>query len=219
MPSLYGITTMPRLRSRQMLVLVLVVTSLLALGGVSSGQSAAELRAQMKAAIVAAEAALVSEEARLDELAKYNVNRTLADGRPSVAQTASNIRLWEQSIREFEAGERELREALNSTLASLDSNIKQLAQRLSAQREQVEQQITAQQRAEADGNRQGSRKQNRKGLNASVPSKRRRNGRPANRWTGRTRSKNGSNESAPNRRKLNGTHESRRHENLSVYSG
>ena len=150
MPSLYGITTMPRLRSRQMLVLVLVVTSLLALGGVSSGQSAAELRAQMKAAIVAAEAALVSEEARLDELAKYNVNRTLADGRPSVAQTASNIRLWEQSIREFEAGERELREALNSTLASLDSNIKQLAQRLSAQREQVEQQITAQQRAERE---------------------------------------------------------------------
>ena len=150
MPSLYGITTMPRLRSRQMFVLVLVVTSLFALGGVSSGQSAAELRAQMKAAIVAAEAALVSEEARLDELAKYNVNRTLADGRPSVAQTASNIRLWGQRIREFEAGERELREALNSTLASLDSDIRQLAQRLSAQREQVEQQTTAQQRAERE---------------------------------------------------------------------
>ena len=104
----------------------------------------------METAIVAAEAALVSEEARLDELAKYNVNRTLADGRPSVAQTASNIRLWEQRIREFEAGERELREALNSTLASLDSDIRQLAQRLSAQREQVEQQTTAQQRAERE---------------------------------------------------------------------
>ena len=148
MCSVRGVSTAARLRSWQTFVLPLVAASMLAPGSVSFGQPAVELRAKMEAAIIAAEAALVSEETRLDELAEHNVDRTLEDGTPSVGQASSNIRLWEQRIREFEAGELELREALNIALVSLDSDIKQLAQRLSVQREHAKQQITAQQRTE-----------------------------------------------------------------------
>ena len=137
MCSVRGVSTAARLRSWQTFVLPLVTASMLAPGSVSFGQPAAELRAKMEAAIIATEAALVSEETRLDELAEHNVDRTLEDGTPSVGQASSNIRLWEQRIREFEAGELELREALNVALVSLDSDIKQLAQRLSVQREHV----------------------------------------------------------------------------------
>ena len=148
--SVWGISATARLRSCQTLVFPPVVAFVLALGSVSFGQPAAELKAKMEAAITAAEAALVSEEARLDELAEHNVDRTLEDGTPSIGQAASNIRLWEQRIREFEAGELELREILDIALASLDSEIKQLARRLSVQREHVKQQIAAQQRIERE---------------------------------------------------------------------
>ena len=109
----------------------------------------------MEAALAAAESALAAEEARLDELAERNRERTLTDGRPSVAQATANLRLLAQRIRGFEAGELGAREALNRTLVSLDSDIRQLARRLSAQRQQAEQQTAAQQRAERQQAEQG----------------------------------------------------------------
>ena len=150
MRSVRGVSTTARLRSWRTFVFPLVVASVLAPGSVSFGQPAAELRAKVETAMTAAEAALVSEEARLDELAEHNADRTLEDGTPSIGQASSNIRLWEQRVREFEAGERELREALRMALASLESNITQLTRRLSVQRKQVKQQITAPQRAERE---------------------------------------------------------------------
>ena len=92
----------------------------------------------MREALAAAEASLASEEARLDELAARNNRRTLADGRPSVAQAAANVRLWERRIQELEADERALRGELDSVLGSLGTDIAALAQRLSARHEQVE---------------------------------------------------------------------------------
>ena len=139
-----GIPAAARLCSPQTLVFPLVVAAVLALGVVSFGQSAEEFTAQMEVAITAAEATLVSEEVRLDELAEHNVDRTLEDGTPSAGQAASNTRLWERRIREFETAELDLRGSLDRTLAALEADIGQLAQRLSAQRDQEEEQTTAQ---------------------------------------------------------------------------
>ena len=72
-------------------------------------ESLDEFEARVETALAAAESALASEEARLDELAARNSRRTLADGRPSVAQAAANVRLWERRIRELKAGEQTLR--------------------------------------------------------------------------------------------------------------
>ena len=115
-----------------------------------AGKSLAELEDQMAAALAAAEAALASEEERLDELAARHSRRRLADGRPSVAQAAANARLWDRRIREMETDERELLEALTGTLASLDADIASLIQRLSAQREKAERDKKARERAERE---------------------------------------------------------------------
>ena len=96
-------------------------------------ESLDEFEARVEAALAAAESALASEEARLDELATRNNRRTLADGRPSVAQAAANVRLWERRIQELEAGEQTSRGELNGVLGSLGPDIAALAQRLSAQ--------------------------------------------------------------------------------------
>ena len=134
MSSPYSISALLHLFSRQPLILLIALVVVFSLPGVSSGQSAAEFKARMEAALAAAESALAAEEARLDELAERNRERTLTDGRPSVAQATANLRLLEQRIRGFEAGEVEARDALNRTLVSLDLDIRQLARRLSAQR-------------------------------------------------------------------------------------
>ncbi|MDE0206081.1 MAG: hypothetical protein OXP66_08635 [Candidatus Tectomicrobia bacterium] len=126
-------------------VLPLIVAFVLVPGSVSFGQPAAEFRARTEAAVTAAEAALVVEEARLDELAEHHVSRTLEDGTPSAGQALSNIRLSEQRIREFEASELDLRQTLDRTLAGLDLPITQLVERLSAQRDQRQERTTQQQ--------------------------------------------------------------------------
>ena len=105
MSSPYSISALLHLFSRQPLILLIALVVVFSLPGVSSGQSAAEFKARMEAALAAAESALAAEEARLDELAERNRERTLTDGRPSVAQATANLRLLEQRIRGFEAGE------------------------------------------------------------------------------------------------------------------
>ena len=150
MSSPYSISEHIHVFFRRLLILPIALVVVFSLTGVSSGQSAAEFKARMEAALAAAESALAAEEARLDELADRNRERTLTDGRPSVAQATANLRLLAQRIREFKAGELGAREALNSLLVSLDSDVRQLARRLSAQRQRVEQQTAAQQRAERE---------------------------------------------------------------------
>ena len=105
---------------------------------VRAEESPDEFEARVEAALAAAESALASEEARLDELAARNSRRTLADGRPSVAQAAANVRLWERRIRELEAGKQTSRGELDGVLGALGADIAALAQRLSARHEQVE---------------------------------------------------------------------------------
>ena len=97
----------------------------------------AEFEARVETALAAAESALASEEARLDDLAARNSRRTLADGRPSVAQAAANVRLWERRIRELGAGKRTLHGELDGVLGALGADIAALAQRLSAQGEKA----------------------------------------------------------------------------------
>ena len=110
----------------------------------------AEFEDRMAAALAAAEAALASEEARLDELATRHSRRKLADGGPSVAQAAANARLWDRRIREMETDERDLLKALTGMLASLDADIASLTQRLSAQREKAERDKRARERAKRE---------------------------------------------------------------------
>ena len=115
-----------------------------------AGGSSKDLEGRLEAALAAAEAALASEEARLDDLAARHSRRTLADGRPSSAQAAANVRLWERRIRELEASEQELRETLNGVLASLGSDLAALTGRLSARLEQAEQEKKAREQAERE---------------------------------------------------------------------
>lgn len=110
--------------------------------------SLSDLEERVKRALAAAEAALVSEEVRLDELAARNSRRGLSDGGPSIAQAAANIRLWERRIRGLKRDHRDLLEALNGVMVSVASDIAGLAQRLSAQREQGEQWRAEQEGAE-----------------------------------------------------------------------
>ena len=119
------------------LVVVVAGFGLLAVD-VWAEESLAKFEARVEAALAAAESALASEESRLDELAAHNSRRTLANGRPSVAQAAANVRLWERRIQELEAGEQTSRGELNDVLGSLGADIAALAQRLSARHEQVE---------------------------------------------------------------------------------
>ena len=111
--------------------------SFLSVSGAAAAESPEGFETRVEAALGAADAALASEEARLDELAASHSRRVLADGRPSLGQAVANIRLWERQIQEFEAGERELREELGGLLKSLGPDIAELARRLSAQREQA----------------------------------------------------------------------------------
>ena len=104
----------------------------------AAGQPLGDLSERVWSALAAAEAALASEEARLDDLAARNGRRTLPDGRPSGAQAAANARLWEQLIRELEGDRRDLRDALRGVLVSVDPHVTELARRLSVQREQAE---------------------------------------------------------------------------------
>ena len=114
----------------------------------AAGPSLGELAERVRSALAAAEAALASEEARLDELAARNGRRTLPDGRPSGAQAAANTRLWGQLIRELEGDRRELRDALRGVLASVDPHVTELARRLSVQRGQAE--ARSEERAETE---------------------------------------------------------------------
>ncbi|MCY4515179.1 MAG: peptidoglycan-binding domain-containing protein [Candidatus Tectomicrobia bacterium] len=99
--------------------------------GISSAESLSEFRDKIQAALVEAELALASEEARLDELAIRYSRHKFEGSEPSVAQAAANIRLWGQRIQELEGGERELREELKGVLALLGPDITVLANRLS----------------------------------------------------------------------------------------
>ena len=124
----------------------------------------AEFEARVETALAAAESALASEEARLDELARRNSRRTLADGRPSVAQAAANVRLWERRIQELEAGEQTSRGELNDVLGSLGTDIAALAERLSAQsekaaRERAQREAEERTRREAEAARLAERRQ------------------------------------------------------------
>ena len=110
------------------LAIVCLGSGLLAVD-VRAEESLADFKARVKAALAAAESALASEEARLDGLAESHSRRGLADGRPSVAQAAANVRLWERRIRELEAGEQTLRGELDGVLGSLGADITALAQR------------------------------------------------------------------------------------------
>ena len=90
---------------------------------------------RMNAALEAAEAALASEEERLDRLAAQNSKKTLLDGRTSMGQATANIRLWNQRIGKLSAEEQELRRDMNDTLSSLVPAVQALAERLSKQQE------------------------------------------------------------------------------------
>ena len=130
---------------------------------VRAEESLADFEARVKAALAAAESALASEEARLDELAESHSRRGLADGRPSVAQAAANVRLWERRIRELEAGEQTLRGELDGVLGSLDADIAALAQRLSeqgkkARRERAEREAAVRQAREQARRERAERK-------------------------------------------------------------
>ena len=118
------------------LVLFLMASSVLA---ETPASSLAEFEERMEAGFNAVETALASEEARLDELAARNSKRTLSDGRPSIAQAAANIRLWEQRIRELQMVERGLREELTDLLASLGSDIAKAARRMATGHDHEEQ--------------------------------------------------------------------------------
>ena len=115
-----------------------------------AGKSLAEFEDRMAAALAAAEAALASEEARLDGLAERHSHRTLADGRPSVAQAAANARLWDRRIREMETAEHELLDALKGTLTALGADIASLTQRLSAQGEKAKRERIAREKAQRE---------------------------------------------------------------------
>ena len=112
-------------------------TCFLSASGSAGAESPEGFETKVEAAFEAADAALASEEERLDELAARHSRRALADGRPSLGQAAANIRLWERQIRKLEGGERGLREELRGLLGSLGPDIAELARRLSDQRERA----------------------------------------------------------------------------------
>ena len=96
-----------------------------------AGTTAAELESRIEQALGAARAALVAEEARLDELARRNSRRALADGRPSSGQAAASIRLWNDAIGGQEAKEGQLLARLRDELDRLGPELSSLARRLS----------------------------------------------------------------------------------------
>ncbi|MDE0206068.1 MAG: SUMF1/EgtB/PvdO family nonheme iron enzyme [Candidatus Tectomicrobia bacterium] len=112
------------------LALILLLAAGSALAQTQKDDSLAEFEERVKAAFAEVESALASQRERLDDLATDHTRRTLADGRPSVAQAAANIRLWEQRIRELEAKEGELEQELDNLLAELALNIAESVQRL-----------------------------------------------------------------------------------------
>ena len=112
-------------------------TCFLSASGSAVAESLEGFETRVEAALEAADAALASEDERLDKLAARHSRRVLADGRPSLRQAAANIRLWERQIRELEGGERGLREELRGLLGSLGPDIAELARRLSDQGEQA----------------------------------------------------------------------------------
>ena len=111
-------------------VLVLLLAANSAAAQTPVDDSLVEFEKRVQAAFAAVETALASQEARLLQLAVQHSRRTLADGRPSVAQASANARLWEQRIGELREVEGELRRELNELLATLTSNISESAQRL-----------------------------------------------------------------------------------------
>ena len=153
-------------RSYRMIVACLAVVvagfGLLVLD-VRAEESLADFEARVEEAFAAAETALASEEARLDELAERHSRRGLADGRPSVAQASANVRLWERRIRELGAGKRALRGELDGVLGALDTDIAALAQRLSeqgkkARRERAEREAAVRQAREQARRERAERK-------------------------------------------------------------
>ena len=143
-----------RLRGALALSLCLAACHLAA-NASADGPPLSEIENRVDAALSEAEAALDREEARLDELAAQSSGRTLADGRPSFGQVAANIRLLDRRIRELDAGSRKLRGELQTLLASLDSDIAAMAQRLSSRPEQTAREGI--ERAQAAGENGGGR--------------------------------------------------------------
>lgn len=97
--------------------------------------SLSEIQDRAERALALAKATLAAEEARLDELAARNSRRGLSGRRPSVAQSASNVRLWERTIQGLEENHRALLQVLNDVVEWVGSDIVEVARRLSAQRE------------------------------------------------------------------------------------
>ena len=119
-------------RCRVVVVLFLFFAAChLSMNASADGPSLSEFESRVDTALRATEAALDQEEARLNDLAAQNSGRALADGRPSLGQAAANIRLLDRRIRELDARNRKLREKVKALLASLDSDIATMAQRLS----------------------------------------------------------------------------------------
>ena len=135
MRGIVGLANAMRSRCRSMLTLspaLVLVAVLLSADAAAAERSLADIENRVDAALAAAEVALAREETRLDELAERSSGRPLPDGRPSLGQVAANIRLLNRRIRKLGARERELREELRSVLTALDSDISELARRLSS---------------------------------------------------------------------------------------
>ena len=152
----HGFAVGPAIGTRLLMAVLLLA---LAAGSVLAAESSSDLEGRLEAALAAADAALDSEEARLDDLAARHSRRTLADGRPSSAQAAANVRLWERRIRELEASERELRETLDGVLASLGAELAALTGQLSARLKQAEQEKKAREQAEREETERRAREQ------------------------------------------------------------
>ena len=111
-------------------VLVVLLTVGSALAETPADDPLGEFKERAQAAFTAVETALASQEARLRDLAVRHSRRTLADGRPSVAQAAANARLWEKRIGRLRGEEGKLRGELDELLIALSTNIADSAQRL-----------------------------------------------------------------------------------------
>ncbi|MDE0206079.1 MAG: formylglycine-generating enzyme family protein [Candidatus Tectomicrobia bacterium] len=105
--------------------------------GASTDVSLIQFQDRAKTALALAEAALAAEEERLYELAARNSRRVLSGRRPSVAQAAANVRLWEQSIRRLEQDHGDLFDTLNDVVEWVGSDIVEASRRLSAQRDGI----------------------------------------------------------------------------------
>ena len=106
---------------KTVLILLLAVSSALAQTPVND--LVVEFEERMQAAFAAVGNSTASQEARLDDLATRHSRRVLADGRPSVAQAAANIRLWEQRIGGLQKVKGDLARELDDLLTELASNI------------------------------------------------------------------------------------------------